>query len=223
MSLGDRLVRCLTEIRQIPYMPKGNGHSFDATARAKIVQDCGLAVVDAAEFKSSDAWSHFREKVKDCVFSFEEASPRPSAIYQPFGSQNWPDLLIIAGKSGSPVEFKTGQDDKIVWNSGKPKEHGIYILNSGGGKGPKARGGTTFFLGRHSLTAAETAIMDEFAEFMRDAKGGFDARLKALGSGWSCYPRPMFNDSGRYLTHSDRRQRERETMDMVAKQYVNVE
>ena len=53
-------------------------------------------------------------------------------VSQPFGSQGYPDFIVFE-EDGTirAVEAKSSKGDKITWNSGYPREGGIYILSSG--------------------------------------------------------------------------------------------
>jgi|TARA_R110000824_G_scaffold304599_1_gene492410 hypothetical protein len=52
-------------------------------------------------------------------------------VSQPCGSQSFPDF-IVGDKFGNVfyVECKSSKKDHIVWNSGMPKNKGIYIFSS---------------------------------------------------------------------------------------------
>ena len=53
-------------------------------------------------------------------------------IAQPYGSQNYPDFLILDGERVVSIEvkFSKGKQGKPVWNSGLPRPNGIYIFGA---------------------------------------------------------------------------------------------
>lgn len=48
-------------------------------------------------------------------------------ISQPFGTQSYPDVLILENKTLLCLELKSSKGTKPVWNSGLPKANGLYI------------------------------------------------------------------------------------------------
>ncbi|WP_322908971.1 hypothetical protein [Mycoplasmopsis felis] len=52
-------------------------------------------------------------------------------IYQPFGSQNFPDFLILTNNYVIPLEVKFSKKNKNSelpkWNSNVPKSNAIYL------------------------------------------------------------------------------------------------
>ena len=48
-------------------------------------------------------------------------------ISQPFGTQSYPDILILDNRIVLCLELKSSKGAKPVWNSGLPKANGIYI------------------------------------------------------------------------------------------------
>lgn len=61
----------------------------------------------------------------------EDLGLQSSYLYQPFGSQNYPDFTIITDVGNLlPIEIKSSKSNKPVWNSNLPKENGLYIFSS---------------------------------------------------------------------------------------------
>ena len=53
-------------------------------------------------------------------------------VWQPSGSQNYPDFLFLEEKVSLCVESKYSKNSiKPFWNSGLPRPNGIYIFASG--------------------------------------------------------------------------------------------
>ena len=91
-------------------------------------------------------------------------------IYQPFGSQNFPDFLIITEKYILPLEIKFStknkKDNKPKWNSTIPKSNALYIYS-------KVNEDVIYFLGSDFI-GNETRILlnnffdDEFKNEMKE-------------------------------------------------------
>ena len=55
---------------------------------------------------------------------------KPNYIAQPFGTQSYPDILILGNETVLCLELKSSKTTRSVWNSGLPKVNGIYIFGS---------------------------------------------------------------------------------------------
>lgn len=100
-------------------------------------------------------------------------------IYQPFGSQNFPDFLIFTNKWILPLEIKFSARDsedsnsdnlKPKWNSNIPKSNSLYIY--GAAKSKKV----TFFKGSDFLGANSRSLLinyfkdiDQMTKELKDA------------------------------------------------------
>lgn len=128
---------------------------------------------------------------------------------QPNGSQQYPDILVIRRGIGIPLEIKSGKDDKVVWNSGLPRNGGIYLFNRY--RGP---GDTSFFLGDHVLDDEEDEVLREARRLMEEAVRKANETLASQGrkGRWSTYPRPMYNFSEKVLAHPQRDERENDVL-----------
>ena len=91
----------------------------------------------------------FKKTIKDSVLNKERSnvvdntlySSNPENesyknyfIYQPYGSQNYPDFLVVTEYKVFAVEIKYSAKSapKPMWNSNLPKEDGIYIFGCKG-------------------------------------------------------------------------------------------
>jgi hypothetical protein len=65
------------------------------------------------------------------ILELENLGLQNSYLYQPFGSQNYPDFIIITDiGSILSIEIKSSKSNKPMWNSNLPKENGLYIFSS---------------------------------------------------------------------------------------------
>ena len=113
-------------------------------------------------------------------------------VYQPSGSQNYPDFTILEGKSGINIETKFSKSGaKPVWNSGLPRPNGIYVYASYKHKD------LVFFLGQDIVSAEEARKLHEFfdyglKEYQREVN---QHDLRNQKYGFEVYIRKAFNQS----------------------------
>jgi hypothetical protein len=246
--MGLAVAAAMRTVGSFPFIPKVGGNGFDAAARHSILTACNLRHVQETEWKSN-RWAPVRASVAAGRFLFgfktKEApinNPDPVIVFQPMGSQNWPDMIIIYKDRALPIEFKSCQSsDQITWNSGIPRPVGVYVLNASVKAATKSKAlaemmarsavavaqglpalpvppslpATTFFLGRHAISAQEIAILASCDLNNRIQTSAFNARLIALGSMWGYYPRAMNTDKGKYILHPDRVIREDDTVNYI--------
>lgn len=99
--------------------------------------------------------------------NFEGLQFKNTYIYQPYGSQNFPDFLIFTEKHIIALEIKYTKKRAThpMWNSNLPKSNAVYIFGSYGAKD------ITFFLGKDILPANErNLLLDFFDELEMDTK-----------------------------------------------------
>jgi hypothetical protein len=97
-------------------------------------------------------------------------------IYQPFGSQSFPDIIVFYEKKMFLIELKKIDSAKYVtlWNASLPKKNVIYILYR---KGDHKR---TFLLGQSLIVnESEYNALVEFAEKQRKEAKAAKSKLKS--------------------------------------------
>ena len=98
-----------------------------------------------------------------------------SYIYQPFGSQEYPDFLIFSNAKVIPIEIKYTKNKQKVptWNSNLPKANGFYIFGSYG------LSDITFFCGADVLDMKRRKkLIDFFDNSLRSQQDKFNTDLK---------------------------------------------
>lgn len=133
-------------------------------------------------------------------------------IFQPLGSQNPPDFILVANGVVLFLECKSSSGDKITWNTSLPKKDYIYLFTS------KTHDTSTVFLGQHYVNEEITTIFNEMAALNKKNVEAANAKLKSLKSnthGFSYYERPMYQQAGGSLKtavigHNERETYERE-------------
>ena len=100
------------------------------------------------------------DKVIDNIYALEDKSMENCFVWQPYGSQNFPDFLIFTNKKIVAIEIKysSGKSSKPTWNSNLPKSNAIYIFGSYG------LSDVTFFLGKDVLSMEERTELVSFFE-----------------------------------------------------------
>jgi len=93
-------------------------------------------------------------------------------IFQPFGSQSYPDFIIFSKDKIIPLEIKmSSNSDKIMWNSWFPLNTGIYIYLS------LYDNDITFFRWCDILTNKEREIMTKFFEELKGVENEINNKL----------------------------------------------
>ena len=121
-------------------------------------------------------------------------------IYQPFGSQNYPDFIIFWKEYLIPIEVKfslNASNSKPVWNSNLPKYEGFYIFGNSGSKQ------LTFFKGQFVLTKEERRKLVDFwqlpkqieTQFEKDLTKSFHSNELSLEYGFSPYIRVAYEQT----------------------------
>lgn len=118
-------------------------------------------------------------------------------VYQPFGSQNFPDILVFTEKAVIPIEdkFSEGSVTNPTWNSNLPKANSIYIFGSYGLQD------ITVFKGDDVLSQVERKELIEFfnttkeieLKFKDELKKEFESKNIDLKRGFGVYVRKAFN------------------------------
>lgn len=123
----------------------------------------------------------FKEKIKEDVLNKECSNVLDNTLYknnsdnesykdffisQPYGSQNYPDFIVVTEFKVFAVEIKYSAKEaaKPMWNSNLPKMDGIYIF---GCKGLKQ---LTFFKGGDILSSEERKALIEIWDELEKKK-----------------------------------------------------
>ncbi len=111
-------------------------------------------------------------------------------IFQPFGSQNFPDFIILTKKYIIPIEIKfstnTTQNKNLnkfrpMWNSNIPKPNSIYIYGVSGVR-------VTFFKGSDILEFYTRQLLIDYFKNLNKDKKNLDESLKGLKNNFGIYP-----------------------------------
>ena len=115
---------------------------------------------------------------------------RQHFILQPYGSQNYPDFLVLDGDSVIYIEVKfssRGQPNP-VWNSGLPRPNGIYIFGKAG-----IRRDLTFFRGHDVVSSEDAKKLHNFFVELKARQVGFNQmEMSKQPYGFAVYVRKAF-------------------------------
>ncbi|MCG8624578.1 MAG: hypothetical protein MJE68_21610 [Proteobacteria bacterium] len=140
-------------------------------------------------------------------------------IQKPFGSQDYPDFLVFYGCRIVCIEtkFSTGNQKKPMWNSGLPRQHGIYIFGSYGEKD------ITFFMGRDVLSKNEAKSAHKFFANLKTLEEDFNKGMSNQEYGFTVYTRKAFDQKKKhnenaklnFFSNPDRNTLEAEVIDFT--------
>lgn len=136
-----------------------------------------------------------------CAFS-------PLIIYQPLGSQSYPDFLLIRKDVLIPFEikFSTQEGDSPTWNSNLPHNSGTYIFGSRG------KQDITFFNGADYLTAEEKA---KLVELVNKKSIELEEEGYKITNKFSIYLREMYNQKFSSLNNPKRFEYENKVIEIL--------
>ena len=114
-------------------------------------------------------------------------------IFQPFGTQSYPDTLIIDNKTVLCLELKSSKGTRPVWNSGLPKANGIYAFGS------YVKKDITFFRGCDILNDEDRKRLSGFFEnAMKNAESFNQEYMSNQEFGFGVYARKMYQNQRTY-------------------------
>ena len=175
------------------YLGATTGAQFEDRIKARL-DSIGFNRAIQSDFTSAameqiknDAGGHFHDEQIN-----NPTNRRRHYLYQPFGSQAYPDFIVFDDNRLVCIEikFSTGSTRKPVWNSGLPRQHGIYVFGSRGIPD------ITFFLGRGVLSEEEARKMHRFFDDdLRQLQHEFNASMDDQSYGFRVYVRKAFEQS----------------------------
>ena len=114
-------------------------------------------------------------------------------VFQPFGTQSYPDVLIIDNKTVLCLELKSSKGTRPVWNSGLPKANGIYVFGS------YVRKDITFFRGCDILNDEDRKrLLGFFENAMKNAESFNQEYMSNQEFGFGVYARKMYQNQRTY-------------------------
>lgn len=163
----DLLFKSLQD-KKTDYLNARRGSEFEERIMTYLQMTLGLTRILPENVPSND-WvvirNHIRNKLGKEFLDLPSENLKKTFIYQPYGSQQFPDLLVFTDKKVVPLEikFSAKRQSKPVWNSNVPRANAFYVFGSYGMKD------ITFFCG-------DDIIVPKHREFLY----GFFNDIRAL-------------------------------------------
>lgn len=227
-SMADKIIDGVARMRRFSRSNQA-GDAFDDSVSESLSEVFGVPVISSEEFARNypeyKAITSAAVRLEGREFDFQTYKNLPLEsgvrrkdgfiVRQPNGTQEYCDILFIYGHRGLAFEIKSNKGDKILWNSGLPRQQGVYIFNR-----YKGDAGTTFFLGSHVISQEESDLASRARRAANEFMEKANSELGKAGS-WSVYHRPMYSDASPVLTNPDREERENDTL-MAIKDWVDM-
>ncbi len=132
---------------------------------------------------------------------------KDSFIFQPYGSQNFPDFIILTERYILPIEIKYSTNIKKqmnlnsfkpMWNSNLPKPNALYVYGIAGEK-------TTFFMGNDILEFDTREVLLDFFDNLDQKQTELNKKLQNLKNNFGIYPyvRKAYQHKSEYSTYID--------------------
>jgi len=137
------------------------------------------------------AWKQTKQKVLEKTTDAPVANTtkfRQSFLMVPYGSQNYPDIILFENQFIVPFELKFSRSaTKPVWNSGLPRPNGIYIFGSA------KENEITFFLGKDVISAEDAKALHDHLNWVQNKTGEYNkTRMATQPYGFAAYVRKAF-------------------------------
>ncbi|MYB92960.1 hypothetical protein F4054_23780 [Candidatus Poribacteria bacterium] len=134
--------------------------------------------------------TYWRKLIESDDGIIENTTPfKQNYIFQPFGTQSYPDVLILDNKTVLCLEVKSSKGTKPVWNSGLPKANGLYIFGS------YVKKDITFFRGCDILNDEDRKRLSGFFEnAMKNAESFNQEYMSNQEFGFGVYARKMYQN-----------------------------
>ena len=145
---------------------------------------------------SREIWERLKAGVESDELAFDNpTSRRQHYIFQPYGSQSYPDFIVLDGTRVVVIEVKFSQSTQghPVWNGGLPRSGGIYIFGAYG------RQDVTFFLGHNVVSPEDARALNKFFDDLKERQEAFNATvMREQPYGFSAYSRKAFDQQKKH-------------------------
>ncbi len=213
------------------FLRSKTGNDFEDRFEEYLRHD-GYIRLDKTDYKDllSSIKKSILNKKSDTYIKMSEINGVCKSYFRlPYGSQEYPDFIVLTNNYIVPVEIKYSTNDgaKPMWNSNLPKRNGIYIFGS------HDRKDITFFAGRLVISETERDdlldLFENLHNIMEDYKKNTKAKIDddftySMGRGFVPYLRVTFDQSKEYgkevdinyFTSHNRKYVEGETLKILA-------
>jgi hypothetical protein len=137
-----------------------------------------------------------KNKLLNCDDIFENKTGLTGYMREPFGSQSFPDFILLEQNYVFSLELKSSKNDKPMWNNSLPKQHGIYVFMAYSEQ--PSRQETLLFLGKDVITSHATNVLKSKMKAIQEASKFTKEELAILdvyNYGWEPYVRANYQQS----------------------------
>lgn len=192
------------------------GKQFEKNILEFLTDDASYINVSTSKFRNNRSFSALKSELQDMndsknVFhndKFKDITQgRRVVLFQPFGSQQYPDFLLMNDEYIVPLEIKysTKKGSKPTWNSGLPRSGGFYIFGS------YLNSDATFFDGDSlidpKVRSSLVRIFDLTNDFLNDL-----IKKENASNEFTLYLRRMYNQQTDLLKNENREMIEDKTI-----------
>lgn len=177
------------------YLNAKQGSEFEDRITVYLKQIMGFSRILRADI-STNNWAlikkHIGNKFGDKFLEIPDNNLKRTFIYQPYGSQQFPDFIVFTNKKNVPLEvkFSTKNQSKPIWNSNVPRANAFYIFGSYGLKD------ITFFCGTDVLAPKHRKSLYRFFSDIQALQDKIRLDMPALditNRGFTPYIRSAFD------------------------------
>ena len=147
-------------------------------------------------YSDSTFKNYFKQRIEmDDDYIYNDTDISLCYIEQPFGSQQYPDILVLDTYHVLCIEmkFSTRKSAKPLWNSGMPRSHGIYVFASSGKKD------ITFFKGSDILSDSDRKLLKKFfSEELERSEEFNKTYMSSQKFGFFAYPRKAYHQGRKF-------------------------
>ena len=195
------------------YLNAEKGSEFEDRIASCLKLELGFGRILKEEISSKD-WKlikkHISDKFSGEFMDIPSENLKKTFIYQPYGSQQFPDFIVFTDKKVVPLEikFSTKNQSKPIWNSNVPRGNAFYVFGSYG------LGDLTFFCGSDVVTSDHRESLYGFFKDMRVLQDKIRKDMPELdltNRGFTPYIRAAFDQQKHsstaetnFFTHPDR-------------------
>jgi len=159
------MIDFFNKLRETDFKKFKNGKQFEKYI-GKLLKECGFR-----NTKNKNVLNFLQTIKKDVLNDCLEELILPQNmrtyngvfVYEPYGSQSFPDYILFYDKHIIPLEIKFSYSTKQpLWNGSLPKEHSIYIFAS------NKFNDVTYFKGSDVITKSEREFLNNVWNLLND-------------------------------------------------------
>ena len=196
------------------YLNARKGNEFEDRIMSYLQLTLGFSRILKRDISNQD-WKLIKHKIAKKLdknfLDIINKNLKLTFIYQPYGSQQFPDFIVFTDKKivSLEVKFSSKKQSKPVWNSNVPRANAFYIFGSYGMQD------LTFFCGDDIITSKQRKRLYNFFDGIRTTQSKARADMPALDAtkrGFTPYIRAAFEQrkhksdvETNFFAHPDRK------------------